>query len=68
MSAETISQFIEVNLRKIKDKHNIPESIIPLIIDLIEKYPNLEAYGSKIGLKRDLDKIIDNLRQQGVFK
>jgi hypothetical protein len=68
MSTETISQFIEVNLRKVKDKHNIPESIIPEIIHLIEKYPNLEAHGSKVGLKRDLATIIENLRLQGVFR
>lgn len=68
MSNETISQFIELNLKNIKNKYNIPESIIPEIIHLIEKYPNLEAHGSKIGLKRDLATIIDNLRKQGVFK
>lgn len=68
MSTETISQFIEVNLRKIKDKHNIPDSIIPEIIHLIEKYPNLDERGLKTGLKRDLGTIIENLRQQGVFR
>lgn len=68
MSTETISQFIEVNLRKIKDKHNIPESIIPEIIHLIEKYPNLDERGLKTSLKRDLAIIIENLRQQGAFR
>lgn len=68
MSTETISQFIEANLRKVKDKHNVPESIIPEIVHLIEKYPNLDAHGSKAGLKRDIATIIENLRQQGAFK
>lgn len=69
MSTETISQFIERILYELATlpEYRIPANIIPQIAHLIEKYPNLDANGSKGALQDDLILLIDNIRKQGAL-
>jgi hypothetical protein len=69
MSAETISEFIERSLYELaaQTQYRIPTSIIPQIAHLIEKYPNLDANGSKTALSEDLILLIENVRKQGAL-
>lgn len=69
MNNETIGQFIERSLYELaaQPEYRIPTSIIPQIAHLIEKYPNLDANGSKAALSEDLIRIIENVRKQGVL-
>ncbi len=69
MSTETISKFIERSLHELaaQPEYRIPNFIIPQIAHLVEKYPNIDANGSKAALKDDLILLIENLRKQGAL-
>jgi hypothetical protein len=69
MSTETISQFIERSLYELaaQPEYRIPTAIIPQIAHLVEKYPNIDANGSKAALGEDLTLLIENVRKQGAL-
>lgn len=69
MSNETISQFIQHSLYELatQPEYRIPTNIIPQIAHLVEKYPNLDANGSRAALSDDLNLIVENVRKQGAL-
>lgn len=64
---ESINEFVSNTLSDLADKYNIPESFIPQLVALIEKYPNMEICGQKNALRDDLVKVIGNLKDQGLL-
>lgn len=70
MSRQTTYDFIENALNDIaKDPDsNIPDSVIPHIMALIQRYPDLSIRGTQGQLRNGLETIIDNLHKQGLLK
>jgi hypothetical protein len=69
MSNETISKFIERSLTELADcpEYRLPKTLIPEIVHLVEKYPNLDMHSLRAELKQDLRLLIENAKRQGAL-
>lgn len=63
----TITQFVSQTLHELADEYQIPKSFITQLTGLIDKYPNLEIRGKKKALRQELEKVIGNLKDQGLL-
>lgn len=66
--SKSISSFIHETLLELADEFQIPKSFIPQLVALIEKYPNMEIRGKKKELRMELEKIIHNVKDQGLLE
>jgi len=70
MTQEKESQhaYIQRVLNEVATKYHIPDSLIPQLISLLEKYPTLEIRGAKGDLENDLEQIFTTLQAEGVLR
>lgn len=62
---ESLDSFIEQQLETLASKHNVPNSLVPDIVHLMQEYPDLERYGRLTDLVSELSKIIENEQRAG---
>ncbi len=65
MSTENVYDFIEQALKDISIEYNIPESVIPQLVGLLHAYPDVSKRGNKSALRGEIEKLIDDLKNQG---
>lgn len=57
--------FLTNTLLELAPKYGVPKSVIPKLAHLMREYPNLNVHGTKTRLRRDLEKIIKTVVQEG---
>ncbi len=60
-------EFIENALTELSSDFAIPKNIIPHMIALLEKYPDMSVRGSQKGLYDGLERIIETLKNEGML-
>ncbi|AGF77229.1 hypothetical protein UWK_00648 [Desulfocapsa sulfexigens DSM 10523] len=58
-------KYLTRKLSDLSKDHDVPEYLIPQLIHLMERYPNIAIRGAKSSLKTDIEKIITNAMKEG---
>ena len=63
--SETQESFIKRQLKELAPKFDVPPTMVPDLMHLMEEYPDLERPGRLSDLVDELEKLFENERRAG---
>lgn len=64
MSA-SLENLIREELEVVADEFDIPRSLIPRLVEVMQRYPTLEVRGLRAEIVDELDKIFSHAQREG---